>query len=120
MFEALVGILFAIVLGIAIVLLLPELGWLLMPIESGVRWVQRVVFGIDRPKVGYELLIGGKAIVLGESNFEPESSRHLGMAKMGNELWSIRASQPFSDGQTVTVVGASGAILDVVTSRGDR
>ena len=60
---------------------------------------------------GAETLVGRTVVV--ERLNTSSDGRHLGLATIDSEPWSIRSVQPLEVGQRVTIEAARGAILDV-------
>ena len=82
-------------------------------LEPFARWFQRVFYGIDKPVVGPEALIGltGRAI----SDFAPakQSGFFEGRVQVGPETWRAQSAFPVTTGKAVRVVERQGLSLHV-------
>lgn len=111
--EVIFGILIALGIGAFIAFMHPELAWFLLPIEKLVRWGKRVFFGIDKPLIGPEALVGRRVETENHSVPNDKGSGYAGKVKVDGELWSVQSARPFRAGQSVKIEAANGAILKV-------
>ncbi|HUF72050.1 MAG TPA: NfeD family protein [Gammaproteobacteria bacterium] len=78
------------------------------------RWVQKVVFGIDRPLAGADSLIGRKVQVQTDFALAEDSGLPEGYVVLDGERWRARsAAGPtyFSAGERLSVLGRQGLVL---------
>lgn len=113
--EAILAILGTLLLGGLIAFTLADLG-ILKLLEPVTAWVQRVFFGIGRPIIGPEALVGETAVVADKPVLAKDGRNYISKAKVGNEIWTIRLRDPLEVGATIRVVDAKGAVLDVVAA----
>ena len=82
-------------------------------VEPLARWCMRVLFGIDKPLVGPEALVGAKAVAI--STFDPSEvvGSFVGRVKVRSESWGARSAEPIPRGSAVRVVSYQGVFLNV-------
>jgi len=71
-------------------------------VEPLVRWVQRILFGIDRNRTGDEALIGSHAVAGRFS--ETEHGEFIGSVTAAGEAWSARSEAPVKEGSAVLII----------------
>ena len=88
-----------------------------------VRWVQRVLFGIGRPRAGPEALLGRQVFVHSAFVLEREAEVPEGYVAIDGVLWrarSVRQTEVFVPGEQLSVAGREGLVLLVYRSKGQQ
>jgi membrane protein implicated in regulation of membrane protease activity len=78
-----------------------------------VRWFLRVFYGIDKPLVGPEALVGSNGHAISDFTFTRLSRTFRGRVKIGAEVWNARSTLPITSGNAVRVVECRGLALYV-------
>ena len=86
---------------------------LLKPLEPLSRWFLRVFFGVTRPVVGPEALIGRTGVALSAFLLGSEPHVYSGRVQVASEAWSARCALPVSAGSSIRVVSVHGVFLTV-------
>ena len=82
-------------------------------LEPATRWFMRAFFGVDRPVVGTEALVGLKAFAVSGFTAGEDTTTFQGRVEVRSEMWSARAREAISAGTTVRVVSCQGVFLNV-------
>lgn len=86
------------------------------------RWIQKVAFGIDRPVVGADSLIGRQVKAQTDFALSADSGMPEGYVLIDGERWRARSAgcpTCFCAGQRLSVLGRSGLVL-LVSQEGSR
>ena len=81
-----------------------------------VRWFMRVFYGIDKPLIGPEALVGSNGHAISDFTFTRMSRSFHGRVRIGAEAWNARSTLPIASGNTIRVVECRGLSLYVEPS----
>jgi len=94
-----------LIIGVCFIFLSDALAVLAAALEPIIRWIQRVVFGIDQPRVGTESLIGKKAKIQGTFVRSDNPDDVQGSVLVEGEVWRARSKASIDEFKMCSYVG---------------